>query len=83
MKAIHNISYGKAVGLDEIPVEVWKLDDFNEFLLESCYRVYFQETIVSWTSRYILPFLKKETFPSQQKTTEELTKLQSPQRYIT
>ena len=27
MKATNNISYGKAVGLDEIPEEVWKLDD--------------------------------------------------------
>ena len=33
MKATNNISYGKAVGFDEIPSEVWKLDDFKEFLL--------------------------------------------------
>ena len=33
MKSTHNISYGKAVGLDEIPPEVWKLNDFKEFLL--------------------------------------------------
>ena len=54
----------------EIPAEVWKLDDFNEFLLESCNRVYFQEPIVSWTNVCILPFPKKGEFPSQ--TTEEL-----------
>ena len=29
MKATNNISYGKAVGFDEIPSEVWKLDDFR------------------------------------------------------
>ena len=29
MKATNNISYGKAVGLDEIPAEVWKLYDFK------------------------------------------------------
>ena len=33
MKATNNISYGKAVGLDEIPAEFWKLDDFKEFLV--------------------------------------------------
>ena len=47
MKATNNISYGKAVGLDEIPAEVWKLDDFKEFMLESCNCVYFQEPIIS------------------------------------
>ena len=59
IKATHNISYGKAVGLDEISAEVWKLDDFKEFLLESCNLVYFQELIVSWKYGYTLPFLKK------------------------
>ena len=59
MKATNNISYGKAVGLDEIPAEVWKLYDFKELLLESCNRVYFQEPIVSWTKGCILPFPKK------------------------
>ena len=59
MKATNNISYGKAVGLDEIQVEVWKLDDYKEFVLESCNRFYFQEPIVSWINGCILPFLKK------------------------
>ena len=58
-----NISYGKAVELDKITAEFWKLDDFKEFLLESCNCVYFQEPIVSWTNGYIL--LTTETFPSQ------------------
>ena len=40
IKATKHISYGKAVGLDEIPVEIWKLEDFKEFLLESFNRVY-------------------------------------------
>ena len=56
---MNNISYGKVVGLDEIPAEVWKFDDFKEFLLESCNRVYFQEPIVSSTNGCILPFPKK------------------------
>ena len=59
MKSKSNISYGKAVVLDEIPVEVWKLDDVKEFLLESSNRVYFHEHIVNWTNGCILPFPKK------------------------
>ena len=63
MKATNNILYGKAVSLDEIPAEVWKLDNFKEFLLESCNPVYFQESIVSWTKGCILPFPKKGDLP--------------------
>ena len=43
------ISYRQSVGLDEIPAEVWKLEDFKEFLLESCNRVHLQEPIARWT----------------------------------
>ena len=39
---------GKYIGLDEIPAEVSKLDEFQEFLLESCNRVYTQEVIERW-----------------------------------
>ena len=35
---------------------VWKLDEFQEFLLESCNRVYSQER---WREDCILPFPKK------------------------
>ena len=28
-----NTKYGKACGLDNIPGEVWKIDDFNDILL--------------------------------------------------
>ena len=49
----------KTIGFVEIPAEVWKLDDFKEFLLEPCNRVYFQEPKVSWTNDCILPFPKK------------------------
>ena len=41
-KATNSIQNGKAVGLDEIPTEVWKIDVFQEFLLESCNFVYNQ-----------------------------------------
>ena len=64
IKATINISYGKAVGLEEIPAEVWKLEDFKEFLLEYCNRVYFKEPIARWTDVCILHFPKKGKFPS-------------------
>ena len=51
-KAIKSIQNGKAVGLDEIPAEVLKL--------ESCNSVYSQETIERWREGCILPFPKKE-----------------------
>ena len=58
-KAIKSIQSGKAVGLDEIPAEVWKLEDFQNVLLESCNSVYSQETIERWIEGCILPFPKK------------------------
>ena len=58
-KAIKSIQSGKAVGLDEIPAEVWKLEDFQKFLLESCNSVYSHETIERWREGCILPFPKK------------------------
>ena len=36
------------------PSEVWKLDEFQEFILESCNRVYSQEIIKRWREGYIL-----------------------------
>ena len=58
-KATKSIQNGKAVGLDEIPDKVWKLDEFQELLLESCNRVYFQEIIERWREGCILPFPEK------------------------
>ena len=83
MKATNNISYGKAVVLDEIPAGVWKINDFKEFLLESCNRVYFQEPIVSWTNGCILPFSKKGDLSITKKLSRNYSNQQSPQRYIT
>ena len=59
LKAVKSIKYGKACGLDEIPVEVWKLKEFHEILLECCNSVYQQEVISSWRKGCILPFPKK------------------------
>ena len=59
LKVVKSIKYGKACGLDEIPVEVWKLKEFHEILLECCNSVYQQEVISSWRKGCMLPFPKK------------------------
>ena len=51
LKAVKSIKYGKACGLDEIPVEVWKLKEFHEILLECCNSVYQQEVISRYRKR--------------------------------
>ena len=40
-------------------MEVWKLYEFQEFLLDSCNKVYWQEPIERWTQGCLLPFPKK------------------------
>ena len=35
-KALKNTKYGKVCGLDNIPGEVWKIDDFHDILLQLC-----------------------------------------------
>ena len=59
LKAIKSVQNGKATGLDEILVEVWKLNELQDFLLESYNNVYMQKPIDSWTKGCILPFPKK------------------------
>ena len=49
----------KAVGLDEIPPEVWKIREFDDILLRHCNAVYNQNAIDRWTKRCILLFPKK------------------------
>ena len=49
LKATKSVQNGKATGLDEIPVEVWKLNEFQDFLLESCNNIYMQKPIERWT----------------------------------
>ena len=58
-QATKSIQNGKAIDLDEIPAEVWKLDEFQEFLLESCNSVYTQEVTERWREGCIPPFPKK------------------------
>ena len=59
LKATKSVQNGKATRLDEITVEVWKLNEFQDFLLEACNNVYMQKQIESWTNGCILPFPKK------------------------
>ena len=49
---------GKACGLDEIPIEVWKIDIFQEMLLKYCNNVYTQEPISKWKESCKKLFLK-------------------------
>ena len=58
-KAIKSIKNGKACGLDEIPVEIWKIPKFQEILLFSCNEVYEQNTISIWNKGCIIPLPKK------------------------
>ena len=46
----------KAVGLDEIPSEIWKTKKFNDVLLRYYNAVYNQNTIDWWTKSCILSF---------------------------
>ena len=58
-KAVKSMKNGKACGLDEIPTEVWKLEEFHHILLDLCNGVYKQDAIDKWTEGCLLPFPKK------------------------
>ena len=57
--ALQNTKSAKACGLDNIPGEVWKLDDFNDILLQLCNAVCNGNPIDKWRQGCILPFPKK------------------------
>ena len=57
--ALQNTKYAKACGLDNIPGEAWKLDDFNDILLQLCNAVYNGNPIDKRRQGCILPFPKK------------------------
>ena len=60
LKAVlQNTKSAKACGLHNIPGEVWKLDDFNDILLQLCNAVYNGNQIDKWRKGCILPFPKK------------------------
>ena len=56
---LKKIKNRKAVGLDEIPPEVWKTRQFDDILLRHCNAVYNQNPIERWMKGCILPFPKK------------------------
>ena len=58
-KALRNIKNGKSCGLDNIPAEVWKLENFNDVLLQICNSVYDGNPIEKWRQGCLLPFPKK------------------------
>ena len=61
LKAVKSIKYGKACGLDEIPVEVRKLKEFHEILLEWCNSVYQQEVKAAGEKDVYFRSLKQAT----------------------
>ena len=59
LKAINTIKNGKACGLDEIPIEIWKINEFQDFLLICCNTIYEQDPIDIRNKGCILPLPKK------------------------
>ena len=60
-KAVRSITNCKAVGIDTISAEVWKLEVFKDILLHFSKSVYNQDPIQRWNEGCLLPFPKKET----------------------
>ena len=56
---LRKIKNRRAVGLDEIPTEVWKTREFDDLQLRHCNAVYNRNTIDGWTKECIPPFPKK------------------------
>ena len=45
--------------LDEIPIQIWKINEFQDVLLISCNKVYEQDPIDVWNKGCIIPLPKK------------------------
>ena len=58
-EAIKSAQEKKATGLDGIPAQVWKLECFNDQLLEVCNRAYHGDIPDMWLEGAILPFPRK------------------------
>ena len=56
---LRKINNRKAAELDEIPLEVWKIRQFDDILLRHCNAVYKQNPIDRWIKGCIPPFPKK------------------------
>ena len=55
-EAIQSTRGNKATGLDGIPAEVWKLECFNDQLLQVCNRAYHGDIPDMWLKGASLPF---------------------------
>ena len=55
-----NTKYDEFFCIDNITGEVWKIDDFNDILLQLCNTVQFGSPVDKWRQGCILPFPKKE-----------------------
>ena len=58
-EAMKLIQGNKATGPEVIPAEVWKLECFNDQLLEVCNRAFHGNIPDTWLKGAILPFPKK------------------------
>ena len=56
---LRKIKNRKAAGPEEIPLEEWKIRQFDDILLQYCNAVYNQNLIDKWMKGCILPFPKK------------------------
>ena len=61
LKISKKLNNGKACGLDEIPADVWKLENVQSILLIFCNSLYDKQKIKRWTEGCVLPFPKRET----------------------
>ena len=59
---LRKVKNRKAVGLDDIPPEVWKTMEFDDILLRYCNAIYNQNTTDRLTKGYLLLFPKKGDF---------------------
>ena len=58
--ALKQTRSGRAVGLDNIPLEIWKTEKFKHFLLKVCNKALIQHEIPThWTRSAIIPIPKK------------------------
>ena len=57
--AIKQIKLGKATGLDDIPIEVWRLPNLRKDLLKFCNKTYLGNRLPEWGISGIVPIHKK------------------------
>lgn len=57
--ALKNTKNVKACGLDNIPGQVWKLDDFIDILPQLCNTAHFGNRTDKWRQGCLLTFQKK------------------------